>query len=73
MDNRQLSDVFILIANSFGDQGEIIYKTLAYRKAAESLVSWAGTSTKSGRRASSKDSRAWAKHFGEDRRAAAHR
>jgi len=39
MDNRQLSDVFILIANLSEIKGEIIYKTLAYRKAAESLVS----------------------------------
>jgi len=32
MDNRQLSDVFILIANLSEIKGEIIYKTLAYRK-----------------------------------------
>ena len=39
MDNRQLSDVFILIADLSEIKGEIIYKTLAYRKAAESLSS----------------------------------
>ncbi len=38
MDNRQLSDVFTLIANLSEIKGEIIYKTLAYRKAAESLL-----------------------------------
>jgi len=38
MDNRQLSDVFILIADLSEIKGEIIYKTLAYRKAAESLL-----------------------------------
>ena len=37
MDNRQLSEVFILIADLSEIKGEIIYKTLAYRKAAESL------------------------------------
>ena len=39
MDNRQLSDVFVLIANLSEIKGEIIYKTLAYRKAADSLLS----------------------------------
>ena len=39
MNNRQLSDTFILIANLSEIKGEIIYKTLAYRKAAESLLS----------------------------------
>jgi DNA polymerase (family 10) len=39
MDNRQLSDTFILIANLSEIKGEIIYKTLAYRKAADSLLS----------------------------------
>jgi DNA polymerase (family 10) len=38
MDNRQLSDVFNLIADLSEIKGEIIYKTLAYRKAAESLL-----------------------------------
>jgi DNA polymerase (family 10) len=38
MDNRQLSDVFTLIANLSEIKGEIIYKTLAYRKASESLL-----------------------------------
>jgi DNA polymerase (family 10) len=37
MDNRQLSEIFTLIANLSEIKGEIIYKTLAYRKAAESL------------------------------------
>jgi DNA polymerase (family X) len=39
MDNRQLSDIFILIANLSEIKGEIVYKTLAYRKAADSLLS----------------------------------
>ena len=38
MDNRQLSDIFVLIAALSEIKGEIIYKTLAYRKAAESLL-----------------------------------
>ncbi len=39
MDNRELAETFILIANLLEIKGEIIYKTLAYRKAAESLAS----------------------------------
>jgi DNA polymerase (family 10) len=39
MDNHQLSDTFILIANLSEIKGEIVYKTLAYRKAADSLMS----------------------------------
>ncbi len=42
MDNRQLSDVFTLIANLSEIKGEIIYKTLAYRKASESLLGLGG-------------------------------
>jgi len=38
MDNRELADTFTLIANLSEIKGEIIYKTLAYRKAAESLL-----------------------------------
>jgi DNA polymerase (family 10) len=38
MNNRQLADTFTLIANLLEIKGEIIYKTLAYRKAAESLM-----------------------------------
>lgn len=37
MNNKQLAAVFTLIANLSEIKGEIIYKTLAYRKAAESL------------------------------------
>ncbi len=37
MNNKQLAAVFTLIANLLEIKGEIIYKTLAYRKAAESL------------------------------------
>ena len=37
MNNRQLADIFTLIANLSEIKGEIIYKTLAYRKAAENL------------------------------------
>jgi DNA polymerase (family 10) len=39
MNNRQLADTFTLIANLLEIKGEIIYKTLAYRKAAENLLS----------------------------------
>jgi len=39
MNNKQLANVFILIANLLEIKGEIVYKTLAYRKAAESLES----------------------------------
>ena len=38
MDNRQLADTFTLIADLSEIKGEIIYKTLAYRKAAENLA-----------------------------------
>ena len=39
MNNRQLADTFTLIADLLEIKGEIVYKTLAYRKAAESLTS----------------------------------
>jgi len=39
MNNRQLADTFTLIANLSEIKGEVIYVTLAYRKAAESLMS----------------------------------
>ena len=38
MNNRQLADTFTLVADLSEIKGEIIYKTLAYRKAAESLM-----------------------------------
>ena len=38
MNNKQLADTLTLIANLLEIKGEIIYKTLAYRKAAESLM-----------------------------------
>lgn len=38
MNNKQLADTFTLIANLLEIKGEIIYKTLAYRKASESLM-----------------------------------
>ena len=38
MNNRQLAETFTLIANLLEIKGEIVYKTLAYRKAAESLM-----------------------------------
>ena len=37
MNNRELADVFTLIADLSEIKGEIFYKTLAYRKAAENL------------------------------------
>ena len=39
MNNRELADTFTLIANLLEIKGEVIYVTLAYRKAAENLVS----------------------------------
>ncbi len=39
LNNRQLAETFELIANLLEIRGEIVYKTLAYRKAAESLMS----------------------------------
>src|SRR5215216_375861 len=38
MNNRQLADTFTLIANLLEIKGEIVYKTLAYRRASESLM-----------------------------------
>jgi len=38
MNNRQLADIFTLIANLSEIKGEVIYKTLAYRKAAENIA-----------------------------------
>ena len=38
MNNQELANIFTLIANLSEIKGEIIYKTLAYRKASESLV-----------------------------------
>ncbi len=38
MNNKQLADTFTLIADLCEIKGEVIYVTLAYRKAAESLV-----------------------------------
>jgi DNA polymerase (family 10) len=42
MNNREVSETFTLIANLLEIKGEVIYTTLAYRKAAESLLSLAG-------------------------------
>ena len=42
MNNRELADTFTLIANLLEIKGETVYMTLAYRKAAESLLSLAG-------------------------------
>ena len=39
MNNRQLADTFTLIGNLCEIKGEVIYVTLAYRKASESLMS----------------------------------
>ena len=39
MNNQELADTFTLIANLLEIKGEVIYVTLAYRKAAENLVS----------------------------------
>jgi len=37
MNNKELADTFTLIANLLEIKGEVIYVTLAYRKAAENL------------------------------------
>ena len=42
MNNRELADTFTLIANLLEIKGETVYKTLAYRRAAESLLALAG-------------------------------
>ena len=42
MNNREIAETFTLIANLLEIKGEVIYTILAYRKAAESLVSLAG-------------------------------
>jgi DNA polymerase (family 10) len=42
MNNRELADTFTLIADLLEIKGEIVYKTLAYRKAAESLAALDG-------------------------------
>lgn len=39
MDNRQLADIFDAIADLLEIQGEVVYKILAYRRAAESIRS----------------------------------
>ncbi|MEX2143823.1 MAG: DNA polymerase/3'-5' exonuclease PolX [Anaerolineales bacterium] len=39
MTNRELADTFALVADLLEIKGEVIYKTLAYRKAAENLSS----------------------------------
>lgn len=39
MNNRELADTFTLIANLLEIKGEVIYVTLAYRRAAENLIS----------------------------------
>jgi DNA polymerase (family X) len=38
MNNKQLADIFTLIADLLEIKGEVIFKTIAYRKAAESLI-----------------------------------
>ncbi len=42
MNNRQLAETFVLIADLSEIKGEVIYKTLAYRRAAESLATLGG-------------------------------
>ncbi len=42
MTNRELAETFTLIANLLEIKGETVYKTIAYRRAAESLLSLAG-------------------------------
>src|ERR687892_184739 len=38
MNNRQLAEAFTMIADLLEIKGDIVYKTLAYRKAADSLL-----------------------------------
>ncbi len=40
MNNQQLAGIFERIANLLEINGEVVYKTLAYRRAAESLRSY---------------------------------
>ena len=71
--NAELAGIFTLIANLLEIKGEVIYKILAYRKAAESLMNlgrdandvWRGQPDGYPRRGQG--------HRREDRRAAAHR
>jgi len=42
MNNRELAETFTLIANLLEIKGEVVYVTLAYRRAAESLLGLAG-------------------------------
>ncbi len=42
MNNRELAETFTLIANLLEIKGEVVYVTLAYRKAAESLLALPG-------------------------------
>ena len=42
MTNRELAETFTLMANLLEIKGETVYKTLAYRRAAESLTALAG-------------------------------
>jgi DNA polymerase (family 10) len=46
LNNRQLAEIFTLIADLSEIKGEVIYKTLAYRKAAESLAGLSGEASK---------------------------
>ena len=50
--NRQVAEIFKNIANLLEIKGEVIYKILAYRKAAESLANLGRMSTSTGARAS---------------------
>src|SRR5690606_7905070 len=38
MTNKELADTFLLIAHLLEIKGEVVYKTLAYRKASENLT-----------------------------------
>ena len=72
--NRQLADKFSLIADLLEIKGEVIYKILAYRKAADSLNEpGAGCQPVLAGRPADRDPRGGQGHRREDRRAAHHR
>lgn len=76
MTNKELADVFLLIANLLEIKGEVIYKTLAYRKASENLANLGRDVNdiwKEGGERAAGDSRGGQSHRRKDRRAAQYR
>ena len=65
MNNRQLAEAFTMIADLLEIKGEIVYKTLAYRKAADSLLENTGQTSLPGLNQIRKDR---LEHQGSNRR-----